>query len=408
MEYTRRETLRRLSQDVADDDDTVDRVSTSNRVVTPEAKPATMSVSDAPLRQECKCAQRVTEAFAARTTVEKEMKTLQKQLKRMTTEMEEMKKKKSTQTTPKEPETTVTKSTSKPAVSDVPVAKQHQQLNFREIGEETETDKVAGYKFLPECLENPDLCVRKDCKRPECRPWGHFYDTMYQSRLGHLSTPDAEPFQFLEIGHFQGSGTRSFRNFFQNGEVHSMEISCLPHGRPEEGKWPFGNFAKEDPDYDKLLKAERLHCGDASKVEFLHKIWTEKMKRPDAPPLKIVVDDGAHVAGHMATTVFFWFPRIEPGGFLVVEDIQPISEANAFRTEFMPQILADVHYCGDSALPDEPCFPTLLPFLQSVHCEMHICVFTRNSKPAEELSLEDSTTPIGALDHTTCRSFQKN
>jgi hypothetical protein len=90
------------------------------------------------------------------------------------------------------------------------------------------------------------------------------------------------------------------------------------------------------------------------------------MKRPDAPPLKIVVDDGAHLAPHMAQTVFFWFPKIEPRGILIVEDIQPISEANEFRTQFLPQIMKDLHYCGDpKQLSDDLCFPTLFPLLAS-------------------------------------------
>mmetsp|Transcript_12280 Transcript_12280/g.20790 ORF Transcript_12280/g.20790 Transcript_12280/m.20790 type:complete len:132 (-) Transcript_12280:114-509(-) len=131
------------------------------------------------------------------------------------------------------------------------------------------------------------------------------------------------------------------------------------------------------------------------------------MKRPDAPPLMVVVDDGAHVDAHMAQSVFFWFPRLEPGGLLVVEDIQPIGEANKFRTQFLPQILSDLHYCGDPKLPDEPCFPTIQPLLASVHCEMHICVFGRNDMPAQpELSLDLSTMPNGALDLKTCKSFQ--
>ena len=100
------------------------------------------------------------------------------------------------------------------------------------------------------------------------------------------------------------------------------------------------------------------------------------MHRPDAPPLKIVVDDGSHLSWHMAQSVFFWFPRIEPGGLMVVEDIQPIDEANLFRTQFLPQIMSDLHFCGDPEQPpDNPCFPTLQPLLQSIHFEMHIWIF---------------------------------
>ena len=130
-------------------------------------------------------------------------------------------------------------------------------------------------------------------------------------------------------------------------ECHSIEIACLPEGPREEGKWPWGNFAAKNPRYQQYLDENRLHCGDGNNVTFLDQLWKNEMERPGAPPLKIVVDDGAHLAEHMAQTVFFWFPKIEPRGLLIVEDIQPISEANAFRTQFLPQIMKDLHFCGD-------------------------------------------------------------
>jgi hypothetical protein len=126
-----------------------------------------------------------------------------------------------------------------------------------------------------------------------------------------------------------------------------------------------------------------------------------------SPPLKVVIDDGSHLAKHMIYSVFFWFPRIEPGGILIIEDIQPISEANLFRTQFLPQIMADLHFCGDPMQgKDEACFPQLYPLLQSVHCEMHICVFERNDAPARSnLSIEDSKPPPNALNMTQCYTF---
>ena len=125
-----------------------------------------------------------------------------------------------------------------------------------------------------------------------------------------------------------------------------------------------------------------------------------KMKVPGAPPLKFVVDDGSHEAAHMAQTVLFWLPRIEPGGILFVEDVQPTGVANPWATQFLPQIMKDLHYCGDKDKPteDEACFPTLVGMIQSIHCEMHICAFERNQAPAKELSLEESSLPANALD----------
>ena len=124
------------------------------------------------------------------------------------------------------------------------------------------------------------------------------------------------------------------------------------------------------------------------------------MRRPDAPPLMVVVDDGAHMADQMAATLFFWFPRIEPGGIFVMEDIEPNSgAADKFLREVVPQMAMDVHFCGHPGNSnDRERFPTLRPLLQSIHCEMHICIFERNSEPAQPyLSKELSTPPKHAL-----------
>ena len=80
------------------------------------------------------------------------------------------------------------------------------ERNFYKIGKGTHTDKVTAPGVLPRCLENDKECTRPNCTRPECRPWGHHYDTLYQQRLGPYSRGDVEPFQFLEIGFFNGAG----------------------------------------------------------------------------------------------------------------------------------------------------------------------------------------------------------
>ena len=127
------------------------------------------------------------------------------------------------------------------------------------------------------------------------------------------------------------------------------------------------------------------------------------MKRPDAPPLKVVVEDASHLAEHMAISLFFWFPRIEPGGILVVEDVQPIQEANKFRTHVLPQVMKDLHFCGEpDGLKDRDCFPTIWPLLQGIHCEMHICVFERNYQPSIEYGREQSLPPPHALHAEEC------
>jgi hypothetical protein len=181
-----------------------------------------------------------------------------------------------------------------------------------------------------------------------------------------------------------------------------MEISCIAQGPRAQGKWPWGNFAAKNKNYQSLLDRKRLHCGDANDYDFLRHTWLTEMKRPDAPPLMVVIDDGAHVAAHMATSLFFWFPRLAPGGVFVVEDIQPINTSNDFRKHVLPQVIKDLHYCGAAEFADTACFPTIQPLLFAVHCELHICVFVRNDKPAVEYDQVLSSYPPHAFDAQKC------
>ena len=124
----------------------------------------------------------------------------------------------------------------------------------------------------------------------------------------------------------------------------------------------------------------------------------------------VVIDDGAHLTDQMTTSLFFWIPRLEPGGILIMEDIQPIVEANKFRTHILPQVMKDIHWCGgeitgsmNKEIHDEPCFPQIQSFISSIHCEMHICVFIRNNKPSYEASEEDSIATINAFSDDTVK-----
>lgn len=270
--------------------------------------------------------------------------------------------------------------------------------SFYDVARKTNTDKIKGRANL----------AKRDfqyagSQNDKCKVFGHFYDTIYDRWMPRA---DAPRFQFLEIGYFNGHGFDAFMEFLPNAEAHSLEVSCLP---PGDGKvdgywteWPkaWGNFAETNPRYASLRAAKRLHCGDASWFDFLEATWTTHMRRPDAPPLAVVVDDGSHIASQMVDTVFFWFPRLAPRGVLVVEDIQPTDAANPFRAKFLPQMMHDLHFCGNpDTLREVERFPTLRPLLNSIHCELHVCVFERNDEPAvPDLSRELSTQPAHALD----------
>ena len=123
------------------------------------------------------------------------------------------------------------------------------------------------------------------------------------------------------------------------------------------------------PRYSELQDEMRLHCGDASEYKF---------EGPNVPPLKLVIHDGVHLTEHMTISLVFWFPRIDPGGMLVVENIHLISKANNFQMLVVSQVMKDLYYCGGGKIYDEAYFLTSMHLLQSMHCEIHIYVFEQN------------------------------
>mmetsp|Transcript_25077 Transcript_25077/g.54681 ORF Transcript_25077/g.54681 Transcript_25077/m.54681 type:complete len:369 (-) Transcript_25077:89-1195(-) len=277
--------------------------------------------------------------------------------------------------------------------------------DFFSIGQTTGTDKVRGDVLLPACRNDTQQCRFPEAVNPACRISGHFYHTLYNKWLRPYAQPDSGPMTFLEIGFYRGSGYDAYSAYLKSNPaavLHSMEISCIEAGPRAEGKWPWGNFASRHARYEELISQQLLHCGDAADYTFLRQTWKTHLQTKKAP-LRVVVDDAAHLAHHMATSLFFWFPRIAPGGILVVEDIEPLSAANDFLLYVLPKVLKDLHYCGrDSNLKEKICFPTIQPLLKSVHCEMHICVFERNSEPSWEPSREESLPPKDVLKASEC------
>ena len=116
-------------------------------------------------------------------------------------------------------------------------ANKTRQRDFYEIAWASGTDKVIGPQALENCLRDTSTCQHPDAINPKCRVVpAHFYHTIYNKWLGAYSTDDAEPFQFLEIGFYNGKGYDAYKQFLPRAEHHSMEIACIEPGPREEGK----------------------------------------------------------------------------------------------------------------------------------------------------------------------------
>ena len=86
----------------------------------------------------------------------------------------------------------------------------YEEPSFFELARTTGTDKVKGVAYLPSCLQDDSTCTRPSCEREKCRPWGHFYHTLYQKKLSTFLNPD-ESFQLVEIGYVSIMTNRVFR-----------------------------------------------------------------------------------------------------------------------------------------------------------------------------------------------------
>lgn len=279
-----------------------------------------------------------------------------------------------------------------------PVAVQEQ--SFYEIGLQSGTDKVTGKKLLTPCLLDRSKCNpnRIEAKNPRCKITGHFYQDLYQRWLGPMSTDDTEPFAFLEIGFGMGNSVPAWRKFAPKADYHVIDVACQNLDTVSEG---------HRRKYKQMIAEGKLHCGSSDDFAFLHKTYTEQFKSNPAP-LKVVLDDGSHIPKHMVATVWFWLPRIEPGGFLILEDIEsnvtPKPIAHGIQSDFIPQLMNDVHFCGDPINPEpEPCFPSLQPLVKSVHCDLHVCLIERTEHiPSYDPPVQDSTPPSNALNRKIC------
>lgn len=274
--------------------------------------------------------------------------------------------------------------------------------DFWSVARATDTDKVWGPEKLAACRSDISKCFdpskAESIANPRCRVAGHFYGDIYNRWLEPFQTT-TEAFQLLEIGFYNGRGMDAFRTFLSpSAELHSIEKSC------SKEDWKGENFAAKNAHYSTMLKDGHMHCGDATDYDFLDAVWS-KMKSSGAP-LKVVVDDASHSSMDLATTLFYWFPKLAPGGVLILEDLEPRGPPDMFRLHTLPQLVKDIHYCGRPDFEENVCFPTIRPLLKSVHCGLHICVVERNEEPAAYLDRAESKPPAHALDKKSFCMFK--
>jgi len=194
----------------------------------------------------------------------------------------------------------------------------------------------------------------------------HHYSPMYQKWAGHLSHNNSEPFTFLEVGFAMGYSARAWAMFFPSADVHEMEVSCdedWNRGSTSPGSRGHPTGPHRDLGYC------RLHCGDATKEDFLEESLAGVKHAP-----YVVVDDGGHGAEEMRLFFKHMWPKLRPGGMFFVEDLaESYGVPGGFMETTAKPLMKDLMGLGSS-------IPELSADLESMECREQICVFQKKAQ----------------------------
>jgi len=146
----------------------------------------------------------------------------------------------------------------------------------------------------------------------------------YTSLYNALFTPLRQcPMRLLEIGigssmkgympdaYVPGASLRAWRDYFELGEVHGMDIET-----------------------DCMIQDESritTHLCDSTAAEATG-AWLK-----DKEPFDVIIDDGSHWYMHQLLTLHHLFPLVKPGGYYIIEDVTPDSPLSA-----QPLLVTDV------------------------------------------------------------------
>lgn len=120
------------------------------------------------------------------------------------------------------------------------------------------------------------------------RNYLHHYERHFEV-LRHL------PVRLLEIGVHGGWSLRLWRDYFKMGQIYGIDIN--PECKQHEG------------DRITVRIADQGNCIDLNNIAALG-------------PFDIIIDDGSHYVPHIVDTFEILWPKLNNGGFYVMEDMR--------------------------------------------------------------------------------------
>ena len=118
----------------------------------------------------------------------------------------------------------------------------------------------------------------------------HGFTDFYDKHLCGIRDSDIN---LLEIGIYQGASLRTWKEYFQNGIIHGMDIAYLQQYQEE-----------------RIL----IEQGDQTDVSRLKNVF-------DNVEFDVIVDDGGHTMNQQQVSLVNIFSRLKTGGLYILEDL---------------------------------------------------------------------------------------
>lgn len=154
---------------------------------------------------------------------------------------------------------------------------------------------------------------------------GHNYTQVYASYFSPIKN---KPIKFLEIGIYKGASVRLWENYFENAELHFMDISLAL----VEYVSPRSHYHVIDQENE----------GDLGR--FIEQTGGE---------FDVIIDDGGHTMRQQITSFCALFPHVQSGGMYIIEDLHTSywdgwgQECSPMTTiEFLKRLVDDINTVG--------------------------------------------------------------
>lgn len=130
----------------------------------------------------------------------------------------------------------------------------------------------------------------------------------------------------LEIGAYKGASLRAWRDRFPSADVVGIE---------------------SDPMLRALSPDLNIFVGDQTNTSFLESV------SQSIPQRDLIIDDGGHKMSQQITSFRYLFPKLAPGGYYIIEDLETSYLSNWIdqdltTTEFLKLLVDNVNFNGKS------------------------------------------------------------